>query len=39
MSEPEEKPPLGGWSRLYALLVAELVLMIALCAAIASYRG
>ena len=39
MSGPAEKPPLGSWRRLYLFLVAELVLVILVCAAIAAYRG
>ena len=39
MSAPGEKPPLGSWRRLYLLLIAELVLVILACAAIAAYRG
>ena len=39
MNEGEEKPPVGSWRMLYGLLIAELVVMIAICAAIASYRG
>jgi hypothetical protein len=26
----EERPPLGGWSRLYAIVIGELVLLILL---------
>ena len=30
-SAPEEPPPLGGWNRLYALVLIDLLLTIALC--------
>jgi hypothetical protein len=36
---PDEKPPLGSWRRLYLLLVAELVVVILVCAAIAAWRA
>lgn len=39
MSAPEDKAPLGGWRRLYLLLVAELVVVILACAAIAAWRA
>jgi hypothetical protein len=39
VSAPGEKPPFGSWRRLYLLLVAELALVILICAAIAAYRG
>jgi hypothetical protein len=28
--QPAERPPLGGWPRLYALVIGELVLLIVL---------
>jgi len=39
VSAPDERPPLGDWRRLYALLVLELLIVIAFCGALASYRG
>jgi len=29
-AEPEEQPPLGGWPRLYAIVIGELVLLVVL---------
>jgi hypothetical protein len=40
MREPGDEPPplLGRWSRLYALVIAELAGMIALCAWLSRQR-